>query len=291
MELSKKFSMTEKVLVIGGSGFFGRYLLNTFTDNPLSQFSFHQGFFSNTATPHSSVCVNILDPLSVNSVAEKYDIIINCSGQITNPLELCYQQNTTGIHLLSQAIKKYNRYLIHLSSAVVYGSADYPDESAPINFQTPYAACKAFAEYIIRNELNDDKHLILRIPNIYGGNQEKGFFAYLKRSFNSDRILEFNNDGQQKKSFIHLEDSIFSLLELLKAHSSGVYNLPASDVYTIKEVIEKVESVTSCRFESSFEESGRLEILNGLNANKFSLQTGYKLKHNIDSYIKSSFLQ
>ena len=283
--------MTEKVLVIGGSGFFGRYLLKTFTENPLSQFSFYQGFFSNKATSPSSVCVNILDPLSVQSAAQKFDIIINCSGQITNPIELCYQQNTTGIHLLSQAIKKYNRYLIHLSSAVVYGSADYPDESAPLNFQTPYGACKAFAEYIIRNELNDDKHLILRIPNIYGGNQEKGLFAYFKRSFNSDRILEFNNDGQQKKSFIHLEDSIFGFLELLKAHSSGVYNLPTSDVYTIEELIEKIEKITSCRFESSFEASGRLENLNGLNASKFSFQTGYKLKHTIDSYIKSTFLQ
>jgi UDP-glucose 4-epimerase len=283
--------MTEKVLVIGGSGFFGRNLLKTFMENPLSQFSFFKGFFSNKATLPNSVYVNILDPLSVKSVVEKFDIIINCSGQITNPIELCYQQNTTGIHLLSQAIKKYNRYLIHLSSAVVYGSSDYPDESAALNFQTPYAACKAFAEYIICNELNDDKHLILRVPNLYGGNQEKGLFAYLKQSFKSDRILEFNNDGQQKKSFIHIEDSIFSLLELLQAGSSGLYNLPPSDVYTIKEVIEKVESITSCRFQSSFAESGRLEILNGLNASKFSLQTGYKLKNTIDSYIKSSFQQ
>jgi nucleoside-diphosphate-sugar epimerase len=287
----KKFSMTEKVLVIGGSGFFGRYLLKIVAENPLPHFSFYQGFFSNKATSPNSVCVNILDPQSVKSVAEKFNIIINCSGQITNPIELCYQQNTTGIHLLSRAIKEYNRYLIHLSSAVVYGSADYPDESAALNFQTPYAACKAFAEYVIRNEVSDDKYLILRIPNLYGGNQEKGLFAYLKRSFSSDKVLKFNNDGQQKKSFIHLEDSIFSLLELLKAHSSGVYNLPASDVYTIEEVIEKVEMITNCRFQSSFEESGRLEILNGLNASKFSLQTGYTLKHTIDSYIKSSFLQ
>lgn len=291
MALFKKFFMIEKVLVIGGSGFFGRYLLKIFAENPLPEYSFYQGFFSNKVKHPKSVRINILDPASIKSIAEKFDIIINCSGQITNPIEFCYQQNTTGIQLLSRAIKEYDRYLIHLSSAVVYGSADYPDESAGLNFQTPYAACKAFAEYIIRNEVSEDQHLILRIPNLYGGNQEKGLFAYLKRSFGSDRVLEFNNDGQQKKSFIHLEDSILSLLKLLKAHSSGVYNLPASDVYTIKEVIEKVEMITNCTFQSSFEESGRLEILNGLNASKFSLQTGYQLKHTIDSYIKSSFLQ
>jgi nucleoside-diphosphate-sugar epimerase len=281
--------MTEKVLVIGGSGFFGRHLLQTFEENPLSDFSFYQGFYSNEATYLSSVCVNILDPLSVKFVVENFNIIINCSGQITNPIERCYQQNSTGINLLSRAIKKYDRYLIHLSSAVVYGSAVYPDESTPHNVQTPYAACKAYAEEIIRNELNDDKYLILRIPNIYGGTQEKGLFAYLKRSFNSNRILQFNNDGQQKKSFIHLEDSILSLLELLQAHSSGVYNLCASNVNTIQEVIEKVESITGCRFQSSFEESVRLETLDGLNASKFSTQTGYKLKHTLDSYINNSF--
>ena len=283
--------MTEKVLVIGGSGFFGRYLLKIFAENPLPQFSFYQGFYLNKGTHPNSVAVNILDPVSVKSIAEKFDIIINCSGQITNPIEPCYHHNTTGIQLLSRAVKEYDRYLIHLSSAVVYGSAHYPDESAPLNFQTPYAACKAFAEYIIRNEVSDDQYLILRISNLYGENQVKGLFAYIKQSFSSDKVLKFNNDGQQKKSFIHLEDSIFSLLELLRAHSSGVYNLPASDVYTIKEVIEKVEMTTNCSFQSSFEESGRLEILNDLNASKFSLQTGYKLKHTIDSYIKSSFLQ
>jgi len=282
--------MTERVLVLGGSGFFGRHLMKILAEKPLPHFSFYQGFFSSRTASPGSVYVDILDPIALKNVAENFDIVINCTGQISNPIEHCYEQNTTGIHLLSRVIKEYNRYLIHLSSAVVYGSADCPDESAQLNFQTPYAACKAFAEYIIRNELNDDKYLILRTPNIYGGNQEKGLFAYLKRSFDSDRILEFNNDGQQKKSFIHLEDSIFSLLELLQAHSTGVFNLPASDVYAIKEVIEKVEKITSCRFHCSFEESCRLEILNGLNASKFSLQTGYKLKHTIDSYVKSSFL-
>lgn len=283
--------MTKKVLVIGGSGYFGRQLIKTISEKPLSNFSFYQGFFTNKPTFPGSVCVNILDPLSIKFIAEKFDVIINCSGQITSPIELCYHQNTTGIHLLSQAVKKYNRYLIQLSSAVVYGSANYPNELSALNFQTPYAASKAFAEYIISNELNNNKHLILRIPNIYGFDQKKGLFAYLKRSYDSDKILEFDNDGQQKKSFLHIEDSIFSLLELLQSHSSGVYNLPASDVYTIKEIVEKVERVTNCRFQSSFKESSRLENLNGLNSSKFSFQTGYKLKHTLDSYINASFQQ
>jgi UDP-glucose 4-epimerase len=283
--------MTEKVLVIGGSGFFGSELIRIITEKPYENFVFYQGFFRNKPTYLRSCHVNLLDQSSIERTVENFDIIINCSGQITSPIELCYEQNTSGIHLLSQAVRKYNRYLIHLSSAVVYGSAIFPNELASLNFETPYAACKAFAEYIIVRELSIQNYLILRVPNIYGGDQMKGLFAYIKRSYFSDKILEFNNDGQQKKSFVHIEDSIFGLLELMQRNSSGIYNLPVSDVRTIKEIVLTVERLTNCQFHTSFEKSGRLEILDGLNSSKFDSQTGYKIRHNLDGYINSSFLQ
>jgi nucleoside-diphosphate-sugar epimerase len=282
--------MIEKVLVIGGNGFLGKSLINTFTNNPLSNHEFYQGFFSNQGHLSNSVHINILDPLSVDSAVQNFDVIINCSGQITNPIEICYNQNTKGVQLLSKAVNKYNRYLIHLSSAVVYGSADNPDELSPLNFETPYAACKSFAEYVISNEVDENKYLTLRIANLYGGNQKKGLFAYLKRSFSSDRILEFNNDGNQKKSFIHLDDCIAGLIILLKNRAYGTYNLPVSNICTIKEIIERVEIYTGVRFHSFFEELGRLEILTGLNSDKFFTQTGYINRHTIDTYIKSTFL-
>jgi len=282
--------MIKKVLVIGGNGFFGKSLLNIVNKNFFPDYSFYQGFFSNKGTHADSVYINILDPLSVKSAAQNFDVIINCSGQITNPIGLCYKQNTIGIQLLAKAINKYNRYLIHLSSAVVYGSADNPDELSSLNFETPYAACKSFAEYVITNEIIENQYLILRIPNLYGGDPKSGLFAYLKRSFASDRILEFNNDGNQKKSFIHLDDCITSLMCLLNKSAHGTYNLPNSDSCSIREIINRVEAYTGVHFHSYFIKSGRLEILNGLNANKFFSQTDYKLKYTIDSYIKSSYI-
>lgn len=282
--------MIEKILIIGGNGFLGQYLLSNAIKKYLPDYSFYQGFFSNKATHADSVYINILDPLSVESAAQNFDIIINCSGQITTPISLCYDQNTIGIQLLAKAIKKYNRYLIHISSAVVYGSADNPDELSPLNFETPYAGCKSFAEYVINNEINEKKYLILRIANLYGGDAKKGLFAYLKHSFTSDRVLEFNNDGNQKKSFIHIDDCITSLICLLDKRATGTYNLPNSDSFTIREIINRVETYTGILFHSYFQEDRRLEILNGLNANKFFSQTGYVPQYTIDSFIKSSFI-
>jgi UDP-glucose 4-epimerase len=282
--------MTENILVIGGSGFIGRSLLKKIADEPLDRFTFFQGFFNSTAVFRNSIHINILDPVSVESVVQKFDIIINCSGQITRPIELCYRQNTIGIQLLTRAVKKYNKYLIQLSSTVVYGSADHPDESSPLNFESPYAACKTFAEYIVRNEIEEGKYLTIRIANLYGDDQKKGLFAYLKSSISTNRILHFNNDGNQKKSFIHLDDCISALLTLLKNRSYGTFNLPISNVYTIKDIIRTIEETTGACFYCTFEGSGRLEILNGVNADKFFSQTDYKLKHTIESFIKSSFL-
>jgi nucleoside-diphosphate-sugar epimerase len=282
--------MIEKILIIGGNGFLGKYLLSNAIKNPLPGYSFYQGVFSNKATHTDSVYINILDPLSVESAAQNFDIIINCSGQITTPISLCYQQNTIGIQMLAKAIKKYNRYLIHLSSSVVYGTADNPDELSPLNFETPYAACKCFAEYIINNEIDEKNFLILRIANLYGGDPQKGLFAYLRRSFSSNRVLEFNNDGNQKKSFIHIDDCITSLKYLLGKRAHGFYNLPNSDSITIREIIKKVETYTGIIFDSYYNKDRHLEILNGLNANKFFSQTGYIPQHTIDSFLKSSFI-
>ena len=118
---------------------------------------------------------------------------------MTKPFNLCIKLNSTGLINLAKVLSNKNSRLIHISSVAVYGSTENCNEDSPLNPETNYATAKAFAEQIILENYNHKYLTILRLSNLYGSNQIKGVFAYLLRSYNSDRKLKFNNDGRYKK--------------------------------------------------------------------------------------------
>ena len=75
----------------------------------------------------------------------KFDIIINCTGQITKPFNICLTLNSDGIENLLESMNKKAR-LIHISTVAVYGSSKFCDEKSPLNPESNYATAKAFAE-------------------------------------------------------------------------------------------------------------------------------------------------
>ena len=138
-----------------------------------------------------------LDLLDINNTTKElfnFDIIINCVGQITYPFNLCLQLNSIGTSNLAKALSGKSARLIHISTVAVYGSSENCNEESPLNPETNYATAKAFAEQILLRNNNKERITILRLSNLYGSNQMKGVFAYLLRSYHSDRNLRFNNN-------------------------------------------------------------------------------------------------
>ena len=193
------------VLVIGGSGFLGNTLIDSFNNlsniktGALSRGSIH--FYSSSV---QELCVDILDYDALDLAIQKYDVIINCSGQISTPISKCFTLNTKGIRNIVNAVKKYNKKLIHISTVSVYGSALLVNEESEVNPETVYGSIKCFAEHLIVSNLDD--YVILRVSNLFGRLQKRGIINYLENSYiaNENKIF-FNNDGSMKRYYLNVK--------------------------------------------------------------------------------------
>jgi len=230
------------------------------------------------------------DVLDIKETIKKivgYNIIINCLGQITNPFNLCFKLNSIATMNISKAVASSKVRLIHISTVAVYGSAGYCNEESPLNPETNYATAKAFAEQILLDNYDNKKLTILRISNLYGGRQMKGIFAYLLRSYHSDRKLNFNNDGTLTRSFMHVDDCADIIMEVLKnGNLTGIYNIKGHETYSVKELVQQFENRFNVVFKKSFNQTLPWENIENLEDTKLRSLINLQPKWHLFDFIE-----
>lgn len=282
--------MSKNVIILAGGGFLGKALINALQVNGFNQIG----------------CVDLVDPhmegvdfyaldllnstnLELTNIISKYDIVINCLGQVTNPINLCFRLNSEGIKRITMAINNADKFLLHFSTVTVYGSQPLADEETKVNPETPYSCAKAFAEYLITSNLPKEKYCIARLSNLYGEEQPKGVFSYLKRSYDSDQILEFNNDGDMVRYYLHVRDCANSVVELLKTKAMGTYNLIGPDKFTLKELIATAEDILGIKFQTFFDAITAPDNTLSIQDHQIKAQIDLTYKHSIRESFKIIF--
>ena len=273
-----------KVLIIGASGLLGQSLVEYFISN-----NFQVGALSRYCDSEDdrfyNHAVDVLDYESLEFVVEQYDFIINCIGQITNPIHECVSLNTKGIKNIIDAVKKNGNYLIHLSTVSVYGSSLVVTEESALDPESVYGSLKYFSEYQISQNLTN--YVILRISNLYGKPQIKGILGYILRSYhNNEKFLCFNNDGSLKRYYLHIDD-LSSIINLILAKRiNGVYNVIGSDFLTIKQLITLSENALNFTFDVQYEAKRPIENIDKIDNSKLKKQVDYSLRYNIEEYLQ-----
>lgn len=274
-----------KILILGGSGLLGKSLVKYFVSK-----NFHVGSLSRFSSEGQDGClyyqVDILDYAKLEPLIAEYDIIINCTGQITNPISDCIILNTQGIKNIIDAVKKYKKHLIHFSTVAVYGSSlTTVTEESKINPESVYGTIKYFAEYQIKQNLAS--YIILRISNLYSKDQTKGVFGYLLRSFNNnEKKLYFNNNGSLKRYYLHIDDLCNIVGEILKKELHGIYNVIGNNFVTIKELIVYFEKVFNYSFKVQYENNKPIENILSIDNSKLTKEINYSLIKSIDKYLE-----
>ena len=273
-----------KVLIIGASGLLGQSLVQYFVSNNFQVGALSRYCDSNNDRFYNHA-VDVLDYESLEFVVEQYDVIINCIGQITNPIHECVSLNTKGIKNIIDAVKKNRNYLIHLSTVSVYGSSLVVTEESALDPESVYGSLKYFSEYQISQNLTN--YAILRISNLYGKPQIKGILGYILRSYhNNEKDLFFNNDGSLKRYYLHIDD-LSSIIKLILAKRvTGVYNVIGSDFLTIKQLITLSENVLNFTFNVQYEAKRPIENIDKIDNSKLKKQVDYSLRHNIEEYLQ-----
>mgnify|MGYP003965010635 FL=1 len=273
-----------KVLIIGASGLLGRSLVEFFVSN-----NFQVGALSrncdNQNDKFNNYSVDVLDYEHLEFVVAQYDIVVNCIGQITNPIHECVSLNTKGVKNIIDAVKKNGNYLIHLSTVSVYGSSSTVTEESPVNPESVYGSLKYFAEYQISQNLTN--YAVLRISNLYGKGQVKGILGYVLRSFrNNEKALFFNNDGSLKRYYLHIDDLSSIVKLIIDKRVKGVYNVIGSDLLTIKQLVALCEKALDYCFDVQYEIKRPIENIDRVDNSKLKKQVDYFLQHNIEEYLQ-----
>lgn len=275
-----------KILILGASGLLGQALVEFLTSK-----NYTIGVISREVVYHEDsgikvYAINILDYDSLESVIKEYGTIINCTGQVSNPINECLLTNTKGINNIVKAVKKYDKKLIHISSVSVYGTAEYVNEDSALNPQTPYGSSKCFSEFLIQSDL--DKYTILRVSNLFGINQKKGIINYLTESYLADAPnVHFNNNGDLKRYYIHTEDTACIIEKIMSKDITGIYNIIGAELLSIKNLVEKFESILDYKFQVAYTNSLPLENIDIIDDSKIKKLIKQEYKMDITKYIKN----
>lgn len=278
----------KKILIIGGAGFLGKRIASRLEKEFFGNVSIADISKSNITNDTKFVFLDVLDFKNIHDVIQDFDVIINCTGQITNPINTCLKINTIGIDNLVNALTLFpGKKLYHVSTVSVYGTCDVANEETLTNPETPYSTSKVLAEFLISKTPKLD-HAILRVPNLYGENQAKGIISYLFRSLNSDSKLFFNNDGNLIRHYLHIDDCAEAIFLAIKNDISGIYNIPSIEKKTIIELIKIFTNSFKVNFKVELEQTKPFENINFLISNNFYNKTGFVPKNTIKAFVNKS---
>lgn len=135
--------------------------------------------------------------------------------------------------------------MIFLSSSHVYSySIKKINEKSKINPTNRYAKYKLKSENYIKKNLNN--YLIIRIFNIYGKGQPKGYFiSDIKEKIKNKQCISINNSY---RDFIHVNEVsrflAFSIFNDLK----GIFNLGSGKSYHLADIIKMISIKMKIKF-------------------------------------------
>lgn len=273
-----------KILIIGGAGFLGQILMKSLLKKGIP--FFYADIKPAPGMEQYFVSLNVLETNDFVNLDTDFTIVINLTGQVSNPSNLCLELNTKGIQNIIDFVEKNDINLIQVSTISVYGSStEEVNEESKLNPETTYGSLKTMAEYLIQSKLSKESFSIIRLSNLYGDNQPKGVLAYLLRSLKQNNDIFFNNDGSLKRHFLNVEDSANMIVEISANFKNGIYNYLGNDVYSIKELINLLEHTANKTLNVFYENSKPWENLEKVSSTKIDATFGYKYKHTLKEWL------
>ena len=144
------------------------------------------------------------------------------------------------------------RRVFYSSSSEVYGEpVELPqnEHTTPLNSRVPYAVVKNVGECFFRSysKTYDLDFCIFRFFNTYGPDQSPDFVVskFIGMALRNDDITLYG-DGSQTRTFCFVQDNIDTCISIFENDlvMNGVINIGGAVEMTIKELAEKVISIT-----------------------------------------------
>jgi UDP-glucose 4-epimerase len=270
-----------KILVTGGNGFIGKYLVKNLLERGNIVTIFDD--FSNSKNldllknEYKKILIikgDITNNQQVENAIEDNEIVIHLAAKISvdesikNPKET-FRINVEGTKNILNACKKFNvKKLIAASSASVYGEGIQGikmKENSKINPISPYGESKYKMEKeIIKFSLEHGlEYVILRFFNIFGFGQSaeySGVITKFLEKIREEKSLEIFGDGMQTRDFVSVHDVVNSIDNAMSNGKNGVYNIASGNFVTIKELADLMISFSGKKLGIEFLDSKKGDI-------------------------------
>ena len=267
-----------KIIVTGGAGFIGGYLVDFLLNN-------HKvTIYDNLSTSSQSIADalikkgaqfikgDILDHDTLSKSSKGFDVMIHLAAKsdvtesVSHP-ETVENVNVNGtINVMNCCIKNKIKKMVFASSAAVYGNfstaVTEKSETRPLS---PYGTSKMRAENKIREmSKNNLDCVILRIFNVYGRRQNKqyaGVISNFIENVSKDRPLLIYGDGSQIRDFVSISDVVNAFdAAVEKTNSSGTYNIASGKSISIKELAKIFLDTSGKKIEIKYKPAKKEDI-------------------------------
>ena len=250
-----------KILITGGGGFIGSFLLNQLSVNhkliSIDHGSRYKILEKKLSENVEFVKGDITDKILMNQILKKgIDVIIHLAGVLgnsacmNNPSEAILS-HVHGTQILTREAKKYKvKKLIFASSQAVYST--FKIRKNPLNEKMKlcpddlYGTVKTMAESNIQDSGLD--FVILRFANVYGYNphsKQKGgpIENFINSVFQKSPISVFGS-GKQKIDYINIKD-IGDCIEMIIQNtklSHEVFNVGSGKLNSIEDIAKIISA-------------------------------------------------
>jgi UDP-glucose 4-epimerase len=253
--------MTQTVLVLGSWGFIGSNLLRALDKDGVNIITFNRTenhplglTFASVSKSYygdfqdSKLIEQIFTENNIDTVYHLISTVVPATGSVTFDIN---SNVLPTINLLDQMVKHKVQKIVYVSSGgAVYGnSLDRHSENSELYPINSYGVMKVTIEkylfmYTYQHHI---KPLVIRLSNPYGPyhtNQRQGFINIALRAAAARTTLEIWGDGENKKDYIFIEDSIAAIIALIKRDAWGeIVNVGSGQEYSLNEIISTISDI------------------------------------------------
>jgi len=302
-----------KVLVIGGAGFIGSFVVAELLKEDVAEVVVYDNFARGQRSylaeqlkdPRCSIFpiggdVREVDILDAAMKGKDYVIslaamwLLHCKDYPRTAFDV----NVAGTYNILEACVKNNiKKLIWSSSASVYGDAvELPmTENHPFNNKNFYGATKIAGE-AMATAFNDRYNLPvigLRYMNVYGPHQDQtaaytGVVPIMLNKIEANEAPIINGDGSQAYDFIYVEDIARCNVDALKSDVNfGMYNVGTEVQTSIKQLCNLILELKKSKLEVVYkpysQDDARSMVQNRIGSRvKAENEIGFKYKYTLE---------